>query len=414
MRLLPATVNRYLYLFMAMTALTCFFRPLAAIAQHPDPLVPDSLIQLLHENRDDDENRAEAFAKVIDFLFDARCYEQVKPYIDGFLESEFVRQDKYYSTMGDCYRGMAIVTTEPEQAFKLLKKAEQDYLLLKKSPKTERLGAKIYLALGHYYYQTNLMFSQYYECIKKVEIISKELKDNWMSYQIESHAALTQIILVNYGEAISLYKELLDNQDYKVYNKYSADFNMGLIYKWRSQPDSAQIYFEASLFDAFTKQDSLLTLSEIILLPLLYDDYDKVIQEAESHLDKMKEEGDIRTVCYVMYGLAQSYHQVRRSDEAIAMLETCLEYCGDESTYIWLKILILEELKKITWDLHDFKRCCEIQTVLDSANTTFNVEEQLKVVNQLQLEHQYAEAEAEAQYERDMERIKETRKNVAT
>jgi hypothetical protein len=74
----------------------------------------------------------------------------------------------------------------------------------------------------------------------------------------------------------------------------------------------------------------------------------------------------------------------------------------------------LEELKTITTNLRDYKKCCEIQAVLDSVNATFNLEEQLKMVNSMQLQHEYAEAEAQAQYERDMERIRETRKSVIT
>lgn len=72
-------------------AMLIVVRPVVAGAQNPETIVPDSLVRLLHENRDDNEKRAEAFAKVIDFLFDARCYEQAKPYIEDFQESDFVR-----------------------------------------------------------------------------------------------------------------------------------------------------------------------------------------------------------------------------------------------------------------------------------------------------------------------------------
>ena len=189
---------------------------------------------------------------------------------------------------------------------------------------------------------------------------------------------------------------------------------MGLIYKWESQLNSAKIWFEASLLEAVSEQDSIRAVSELILLPLLDKDYDKVINKTESCLDGIREKGDVKTVVNVMYGLAKTYHQVGRSDEAISMLEECFDFCGNETSYIWLKILVLEELKKISIDLSEYKKCCEIQTMLDSINIIFNVEEQVRMVNQMQLQHQYAEAEAQAQYERDMERIKETRKSVVT
>ncbi|MBR0539656.1 MAG: hypothetical protein IJK36_05470 [Bacteroidales bacterium] len=414
MKPIPARANRYLFVAIAMTALACLTLVSTTPAQDASSIVPDSLVRLLHENRDDNEKRAEAFAKVIDFLFDARCYEQAKPYIEDFQESDFVRQDKYYSTMGDYFRGMAVVITEPDEAFSVLKKAEQEYLLLKKSPQTEKLGAKIYLALGYYYYESYLMFSQYYDCMKKVNEINKELDDDWLAYQIELHDALTQTILVHYREALSLYRNLIGNESYDAYNKYAVHFNMGLLYKWENQPDSARIWFEEASCEAVTKQDSVRAAGELLLLPSLDHDYDKVIADVEGGLEKIKESGDVKTVVTVMYGLAKSYHQVGRSKEAISMLETCLGFCGDESTNIWLKSIVLEELKTITTDLRDYKKCCEIQAVLDSVNATFNLEEQLKMVNSLQLQHEYAEAEAQAQYERDMERIKETRKSVIT
>ena len=392
---------------------TCL-APKIARSQSAESIVPDSIMSLVYENRDDDVNRAESLAKVIDYLFEVRCYQQAQPYIDEFMESEFVRQDKYYSTMGDYFQGMAQVTTAPEEAFKVLKKAEQDYLLMKKFPKTELLGAKIYLALGYYYYESYVMFSQYYDCMKKVEDINKELKDNWVAYQIELHDGLTQLILVHYQEALSLYKKLIENHDYDVYDKYAVHFNMGLLYKWEHQPDSAQIWFEVACREAVTERDSIRAVGELLLLPSLDHDYGKVITDVEASLGEIKEKGDIKTVVSVLYGLAQSYHQLGRSKEAIAMLETGLDFCGDESTNIWLKSIILEELKAINTDLRDYKRCCEIQTVLDSVNATFNLEEQLKMVNQLHLQHEYTEAEAQAQYERDMERMREKRKNVIT
>lgn len=414
MKPIPARANRYLFVAIAMTALACLTLVSTTPAQDASSIVPDSLVRLLHENRDDNEKRAEAFAKVIDFLFDARCYEQAKPYIEDFQESDFVRQDKYYSTMGDYFRGMAVVITEPDEAFSVLKKAEQEYLLLKKSPQTEKLGAKIYLALGYYYYESYLMFSQYYDCMKKVNEINKELDDDWLAYQIELHDALTQTILVHYREALSLYRNLIGNESYDAYNKYAVHFNMGLLYKWENQPDSARIWFEEASLEAVTKHDSIRAAGELLLLPSLDNDHDKVIANVEGSLERIKELGDVKTVVAVMYGLAKSYHQVGRSKEAISMLEACLGFCGDESTNIWLKSIVLEELKTITTDLRDYKKCCEIQAVLDSVNATFNLEEQLKMVNSLQLQHEYAEAEAQAQYERDMERIKETRKSVIT
>lgn len=392
---------------------TCLV-PRYAWAQSAESIVPDSIMSLVYDNRDDNEARAEALAKVIDYLFDFRCYQQARPYIDEFTESEFVRHDKYYSAMGDYFKGMSVVLTEPDRAFNFLKKAEQDYLLMKKSPKTELLGAKIYLAFGYYYYESYVMFSQYHDCMIKVEEINKELKDNWLAYQIELHDALTQTILVHYRDALSLYKKLIENRNYDPYNKYAVHFNMGLLYKWENQPDSAKIWFEASRLEAVTGQDSIRAVGELLLLPLLNQDYGKVITDVEAGLGEIKEKGDIKTVVSVLYGLAQSYHQVGRSKEAIAMLETGIKFCGDESTNIWLKSIILEELKAITTDLRDYKRCCEIQTVLDSVNATFNLEEQLKMVNSMQLQHEYAEAEAQAQYERDMERMREKRKNVIT
>jgi tetratricopeptide (TPR) repeat protein len=189
---------------------------------------------------------------------------------------------------------------------------------------------------------------------------------------------------------------------------------MGLLYKWENQLDSARIWFEEASFEAVTKQDSVRAASELLLLPSLDHDHDKVIVGVEGSLEKIKDSGDVKTVVTVMYGLAKSYHQVGRSKEAIAMLEACLGFCGDESTNIWLKSIVLEELKTITTNLRDYKKCCEIQAVLDSVNATFNLEEQLKMVNSMQLQHEYAEAEAQAQYERDMERIRETRKSVIT
>ncbi len=392
---------------------TCLV-PRYAWAQSAESIVPDSIMSLVYDNRDDNEARAEALAKVIDYLFDFRCYQQARPYIDEFTESEFVRHDKYYSAMGDYFKGMSVVLTEPDRAFNFLKKAEQDYLLMKKSPKTELLGAKIYLAFGYYYYESYVMFSQYHDCMIKVEEINKELKDNWLAYQIELHDALTQTILVHYRDALSLYKKLIENRNYDPYNKYAVHFNMGLLYKWENQPDSAMIWFEASRLEAVTGQDSIRAVGELLLLPLLNQDYGKVITDVEAGLGEIKEKGDIKTVVSVLYGLAQSYHQVGRSKEAIAMLETGLKFCGDESTNIWLKSIILEELKAITTDLRDYKRCCEIQTVLDSVNATFNLEEQLKMVNQMHLQHEYAEAEAQAQFERDMERLRERRKSVIT
>ncbi len=395
-------------------SVTACFAPILVSSQSAESIVPDSIMRLAYENRNDDADRAESLAKVIDYLFGVRCYQQALSYIDEFVESEFVKQDKYYSAMGNCFLGLSMVIMEPYQAFKVLKKAEQDYLQMKKTHRTERLGAKIYLALGYYYYESNLMFSQYYECMKKVESINKEQKDNWIAYQIELHEALTEIILVHYPEALSLYVNLLENSDYEEFNKYAVYFNMGLIYKWESQLNSAKIWFEASLLEAVSEQDSIRAVSELILLPLLDKDYDKVINKTESCLDGIREKGDVKTVVNVMYGLAKTYHQVGRSDEAISMLEECFDFCGNETSYIWLKILVLEELKKISIDLSEYKKCCEIQTMLDSINIIFNVEEQVRMVNQMQLQHQYAEAEAQAQYERDMERIKETRKSVVT
>lgn len=392
---------------------TCL-APTMARSQSPESIVPDSIMGLVYENREDNEARAEALAKVIDYLFDFRCYQQALPYIDEFTESEFVRQDKYYSVMGDYFQGMSIVLSEPDHAFSILKKAEQDYLLMKKSPKTEKLGAKIYLALGYYYYESYVMFSQYHDCMIKVEDINKELKDNWLAFQIDLHDALTQMILEHYRGALSLYGNVIENRNYDAYNKYAVHFNMGLLYKWESQPDSASIWFEEARLDAVTQQDSLRAVGELLLLPSLDHDYDKVIADVERNLEEIKGLGDVKTMVSVMYGLAQSYHQVGRSKEAIAMLESCLNFCGNESTYIWLKSIVLEELKAITTDLRDYKKCCEIQTVLDSVNATFNLEEQLKVVNSLQLQHEYAEAEAQAEYERDMERMRENRKNVIT
>lgn len=397
-----------------LVSVTALFSTTPAAAQSAESIVPDSIMQLVYINRNDDALRAESLAKVIDYLFNVRCYQQAQPYIDEFMESEFVQQDKYYSALGDYFQGMALVTTVPEQAFKVLKKAEQDYLLMKKSPKTELLGAKIYLALGYYYYESYVMFSQYYDCMKKVDEINKELNDQWLSYQIELHDALTQTILVHYREALSLYSHLIENHSYDAYNKYAVHYNMGLIYKWENQPDSARIWFEASCLEAVTEQDSVRAAGELLLLPSLDHDYDKVIADVERGLETVKKLGDVKTVVSVMYGLAQSYHQVGRSKEAIAMLDECLVFCGDESTNIWLKSIILEELKTITTDLRDYKRCCEIQTVLDSVNAIFNLEEQLKMVNQLHLQHEYAEAEAQAQYERDLERLRENRKNVIT
>ena len=403
--------NTILWFFLALA--TCL-TPKIAWPQSPESIVPDSIMRQVYVNRDDDAPRADALAGVINYLLDVRCYQQAQPYIDEFMESEFVQQDKYYSTLGDYFQGMALVTTAPEQAFKVLKKAEQDYLLMKKSPKTELLGAKIYLALGYYYYESYVMFSQYFDCMKKVEDINKELNDNWLAYQIDLHDALTQTILVHYREALSLYGRLIENHSYDGYNKYAVHFNMGLIYKWENQPDSARIWFEASCLEAVTEQDSVRAANELLLLPSLDHDFNKVIANVERSLEKIKQSGDLKTVVSAMYGLAQSYHHVGRSKEAIAMLEAGLDFCGDESTNIWLKSVILEELKAITTDLHDYKKCCEIQAVLDSVNATFNLEEQLKRVNSMQLQHQYAEAEAQAQYERDMERLKENRKNVIT
>lgn len=392
---------------------TCL-APKIARSQSAESIVPDSIMSLVYENRDDNEARAESLAKVIEYLFDVRCYQQAQPFIDEFTESEFVKQDKYYSVLGDYYRGMAAVIAKPDLAFNILKKTEQDYLLMKKSPKTEKLGAKIYLALGYYYYESYVMFSQYYDCMKKVDEINKELNDNWLAYQIDLHDALTQTILVHYREALSLYGHLIENHRYDGYNKYAVHFNMGLLYKWENQPDSARIWFEASCLEAVTEQDSVRAASELLLLPSLGHDYDKVIAGVERGLDKIKQSGDLKTVVSAMYGLAQSYHQVGRSKEAITMLESGLDFCGDESTNIWLKSIILEELKAITIDLRDYRKCCEIQAVLDSVNATFNLEEQLKVVNSMQLQHQYAEAEAQAQFERDMERLRERRKSVIT
>ena len=54
---------------------------------------------------------------------------------------------------------------------------------------------------------------------------------------------------------------------------------MGLIYKWESQLNSAKIWFEASLLEAVSEQDSIRAVSELILLPLLDKDYDKVINK---------------------------------------------------------------------------------------------------------------------------------------
>lgn len=395
-------------------SVTALFSTTPAAAQSAESIVPDSIMELVYINRNDDALRAESFAKVIDYLFNVRCYQQAQPFIDEFMESEFVQQDKYYTALGDYFQGMALMTTAPEQAFKVLKMAEQDYLLMKKTPKTELLGAKIYLALGYYYYESYVMFSQYYDCMKKVEDINKELKDNWVAYQIELHDALTQTILVHYPEALAVYEKLMENKDYDAFNKYVVHYNMGLIYKWEDQPDSARIWFETSRLEAVSVQDSIRAVGELLLLPSLDHDYGKVISDAEACLAEIKALGDAKTVVSVMYGLAQSYHQVGRSNEAIAMLKTGLDFCGDESTNIWLKSIILEELKTITTDLRDYKRCCEIQTVLDSVNATFNLEEQLKMVNQMHLQHEYTEAEARAQYERDMERMREKRKNVIT
>ena len=400
-------------LWFFLTLATCL-TPIIVWPQSPESIVPDSIMRQIYVNRDDDAHRADALAGVIDYLFDVRCYQQAKPYIDEFTESEFVGQDKYYSTLGGYFQGMAMVTTVPEQAFKVLKKAEQDYLLMKKSPKGELLGAKIYLALGYYYYESYVMFSQYFDCMKKVEDINKELKDNWIAYQIELHDGLTQLILVHYQDALSLYKNLIENHDYDAYDKYAVHFNMGLLYKWESQSDSARIWFDVACQEAVTEQDSIRAVGELLLLPTLDHNYYKVIADVEGNLEKIEESGDVKTVVSVMYGLAQSYHQVGRSKEAIAMLETGLDFCGDESTNIWLKSIILEELKAITTDLRDYKKCCEIQKVLDSVNATFNLEEQLKMVNQMHLQHEYTEAEAQAQYERDMERMREKRKNLVT
>lgn len=136
--------------------------------------------------------------------------------------------------------------------------------------------------------------------------------------------------------------------------------------------------------------------------------------EIEDHLDEIVREGDVKTSGSVLFVLGKTYHCVGRMEDAIATLECCLDLCGSETSYDWIKQMTLEELKIIAAEQKEYYKFWKFQTLLDSVNDRLQKEERVGKLQQLQLRHEYEEIEAQAQYERDMERIKETRKSVIT
>ena len=395
-------------------SVTALFSTTPAAAQSAESIVPDSIMELIYINRNDDALRAESFAKVIDYLFNVRCYQQAQPYIDEFMESDFVQQDKYYSALGDYYRGTVLLFDDPKESFRLLKKAEQEYLLLKKSKESETLGARIYFALGAHYYENSKKHAESYECLQKAGNINKELKDVKIGYMVEMNKGLMDIVSEEYEDAVGIYRGILSNPQYSNMNKVNALFNMGFAFKNLMELDSARVYFEASCRASVSKQDSIRAMGELVALPFLAGNCEEAVADIETVLETIKQEGDVKTVGYVMGILGEVLHCTGRLKEAVAVLNDCLELCGEETTYDWIKVEVLKELKGVMVDLGDYRACYEVQQQLDSVNRRLEADEQARLLQRLQLEQEYNEIEAQMNYERDMERMREKRKNAVT
>lgn len=273
---------------------------------------------------------------------------------------------------------------------------------------------RIYSALGSHYFENSKMLPESFECTQKALDINTSLKDDKMSFIIESNLGLGYIMSDRYEDAVAAYKAILANPKYATFRKYISNFNLGYAYKNLQVLDSAKVYFEAAYQMATSEQDSLRALGELIVLPYFKGEYEGVIDGIESHLEEIIRNGDVKTSGSVLYVLGATYHRVGRLDDAVATLEHCLELCGSESTYDWIKQMALEKLKGIATIRKEYQKFWEIQILLDSVNDRLQKEERIGKLQQLQLRHEYEEIEAQMKFERDMERIKETRKNVVT
>lgn len=239
---------------MTMRKMLLFFVFLCSInvlAQSEEPFpLPDSLAGRLREFRKNDFARAEALDAAIRFYQEIDKVQDAKGYIRELSSLAYNLKDNYYIALSDYYLAIYdLDRMDYEEALYRIHKALECVEMLPTSGRTERLTARLYMALGNYY-SDKRMLSESYDAIQKGLEAAGE-NDREIYLKLINNLGNVYLKGGNSLEAERLYRESLKLHKSLPYR------NMATIYAENQNYDTALIYTDSALMYAISSYDTM-------------------------------------------------------------------------------------------------------------------------------------------------------------
>jgi len=376
-------------------------------------VLPDSLANLLIENRKQDPNRMQALNTIIDVLFDEMDYDHAYPYINELGTLAEKLNDEYYKALSNYYLGSCLcVKDDYKNGFIKLNEAQHAAELLPDGDMKYLLKIRINLALSACYVQCNMLsdaFNQLQQGLALNELHGTEK----LQIKLENNLAAVYSKIDKLDASNAIYKKLLNNN--KLFNKGElyCNYNIANNFISLSEPDSALKYLIIAQHNIESEQDNLLVMKKIGDVYRLQDNldsskyyYNKVLQLLDKDGNNNPSITSSTTLELAkIYNSSHNYDAaIVYSDKSIAASKACYDL-ENESNALKIKIDALEKSGNINAAYSALKESITIQ---DSLYSIRNVDK----LNELMLQQEIIGIDKEYKHKQSMAALQQSKERM--
>jgi tetratricopeptide (TPR) repeat protein len=315
-------------------------------------MLPDSLIQLLHDNNKYDKARIDALEIAIDYLFSEDKYDEAYPYIKEVCEISEKLGDHYGVALGNYYTGVCLTKADNYQdALYNLNSAKNITTTLRDNDANNELLIRIYLALSACFIECNMLPDAYENVIKGIDLSRKIYNINYV-FRLKSNLAGIYSNMGKQDNAIDILKEISDYPKISKRSRYLSNLNLGFLYMSLHKLDSALIYFDSTYPYIQSSKDSVVLMNMIGVAYGKKKDHFTAKQYFKKSLLCIEAEKEQDTYISTLINLAWSEHFLGEYDSALILVKSSIEKAKNmgsvslQKNCLRLEICVLDTLQK--------------------------------------------------------------------
>lgn len=311
------TIKALFVVFLILTSIS-------ATAQQEAFHIPDSLLVALDQNPQQDMNRVEALADIINYCTKNRQIIQAEPYIDEMNQISEKIDDEYVNALACLCEGNLLFSQDKYQdALMCLKKCLKQVPYLPQNVKTFELETKVLNSLGALFCNMRMYYEGYEYLLKALET-SKKIDDQYLISVIETNMSTPLNQIGRCDEAIALCKKNLTRGVGVTPNKFVLYKMMSQSYKNKASYDTALFYIDSAFMYAGNRYDESKSLTDKAMLYIKKGNNEAAIKIYKYILDNyrnaMFKDAEILTLCDFGYLMGLD----SMSDLAISYIDSAI------------------------------------------------------------------------------------------